>query len=99
MSSKKISIVLMAAVLTAWSVTPALAQYGIDPAGTSAHQMLGSEAPTSPSTSLASLTRSDFGLLGRAMLWTQLVWMPASPLQSVSAFAMVVPGDRRWGIR
>ena len=99
MSSRKVSITLMAAVLAACFVTPAFAQQGLDPGSTSLQQISGTEVPTSPSTPLASLTRSDFGLLGRAMLWTQLVWMPASPLQSASAFAMVVPGDRRWGLR
>ena len=99
MLSKLLLAVLMIAGVSALAAPCAFAQSSLDPGNYSSHQITSSEAPAVQSAPLTTISRSNFSFMGLAMLWTQVAWLPASPLQMPSSFAMLAPGDRRWGIR
>jgi hypothetical protein len=78
---------------------PVAAQGVLEPGVSSALPSIDTEAPVVQSSTQTSIARPDFRMVGLAMLWSQLAWMPASPMHMPSSLAMVLPGDRRWRLR
>ncbi len=99
MLSRLLMAVLMTAALSALAAPCALAQSSLEPDANASHQISSSEGPGVPSSPLTTISRPGFSFLELAMMWGRLAWMPASPLQMPSGFAMLAPGDLRWGIR
>jgi len=97
MRSKWSLFVGLVAMVTVAMALPAVAQTSMDPGGYSSQQSI--DESLTPSGSTVTVSRSDFGFLWHAMLWSQLAWVPASPMHSPSMLAVVNSGDRRWGLR
>jgi len=96
MRSKMLAAAVLFGVLTLFVSGNAAAQGMLEPGSSSSQQSI-DENLTSGST--VTVSRSDFGFLWHAMLWSQLAWVPASPMHSPSMLAVVNSGDRRWGLR
>jgi len=98
MRSRFFAAVVVAAASVACLAGAASAQGVIDPSNYSSQQSI-DESLTTSGSSVTTVSRSDFSFLWRGMLWSQLAWVPASPLHSPSMLAVVNLGDRRWGLR